>query len=68
VYKIPTEAALHHLFHRRELREVRHAPERLQKVHERQVRAAVLVVALQVAFERQTLKPVFHFIGYRLWV
>jgi hypothetical protein len=24
--------------------------------------------ALQVAFERQTLKPVFHFIGYRLWV
>jgi hypothetical protein len=27
-----------------------------------------LVVALQVEFERQTLKPVFHFIGYRLWV
>jgi hypothetical protein len=27
-----------------------------------------LVVALQVAFERQTLKPVFHLIGYRLWV
>jgi hypothetical protein len=25
-------------------------------------------VALQVAFERQTLKPVFQFIGYRLWV
>jgi hypothetical protein len=25
-------------------------------------------VALQVAFERQTLKPVFHLIGYRLWV
>jgi hypothetical protein len=25
------------------------------------------VVALQVAFERQTLKPVFHLIGYRLW-
>jgi hypothetical protein len=25
-------------------------------------------VALQVAFERETLKPVFHFIGYRLWV
>jgi hypothetical protein len=25
-------------------------------------------VALQVAFERQTLKPVFHSIGYRLWV
>jgi hypothetical protein len=24
-------------------------------------------VALQVAFERQTLKPVFHLIGYRLW-
>ena len=26
------------------------------------------VVALQVAFERQTLKPVFHLKGYRLWV
>jgi hypothetical protein len=26
------------------------------------------VVAVQVAFERQTLKPVFHLIGYRLWV
>jgi hypothetical protein len=25
-------------------------------------------VALQVAFERQTLKPDFHLIGYRLWV
>jgi acetoin utilization deacetylase AcuC-like enzyme len=25
-------------------------------------------VALQVAFERQTLKPVFHLIGYRLLV
>jgi hypothetical protein len=25
-------------------------------------------VALQVAFERQTLKPVFQLIGYRLWV
>ena len=25
-------------------------------------------VALQVAFERQTLKPVFHLIGVRLWV
>jgi hypothetical protein len=25
-------------------------------------------VALQAAFERQTLKPVFHLIGYRLWV
>jgi hypothetical protein len=24
-------------------------------------------VALQVEFERQTLKPVFHLIGYRLW-
>jgi hypothetical protein len=29
---------------------------------------ALLVVALQVEFERQTLKPVFHLIGYRLWV
>jgi hypothetical protein len=25
-------------------------------------------VALQVEFERSTLKPVFHLIGYRLWV
>jgi hypothetical protein len=25
-------------------------------------------VALQVAFEKQILKPVFHLIGYRLWV
>jgi hypothetical protein len=25
-------------------------------------------VALQVEFERQILKPAFHFIGYRLWV
>jgi hypothetical protein len=25
-------------------------------------------VALQVAFERQISKPVFHLIGYRLWV
>jgi hypothetical protein len=32
------------------------------------VHAAVLDVALQVAFERQTLKLVFHLIGYRLWV
>jgi hypothetical protein len=29
---------------------------------------AVRVVALQVAFERQILKPVFYLIGYRLWV
>jgi hypothetical protein len=28
----------------------------------------LLIVALQAAFERQTLKPVFHLIGYRLWV
>jgi hypothetical protein len=26
------------------------------------------VVALQVEFERQILKPAFHFIGFRLWV
>jgi hypothetical protein len=25
-------------------------------------------VALQVEFEGQTLKPVFHLIGFRLWV
>jgi hypothetical protein len=30
-------------------------------------RVIFLAVALQVAFERQTLKPVFHLIGYRLW-
>jgi hypothetical protein len=29
---------------------------------------AALAVALQVAFERQTLKPIFHLIGYRFWV
>jgi hypothetical protein len=33
-----------------------------------QLCGAVHVVALQVAFERQTLKPVSHLIGYRLWV
>jgi hypothetical protein len=27
-----------------------------------------LVVALQVEFKRQNLKPNFHLIGYRLWV
>jgi hypothetical protein len=27
-----------------------------------------LDVALQVEFERQILKPVFHLIGFRLWV
>ena len=26
------------------------------------------VVAMQVAFERQILKAVFHMIGFRLWV
>jgi hypothetical protein len=30
-------------------------------------RGAAQGVALQVVFERQTLKPVFHLIGYRLW-
>jgi hypothetical protein len=30
-------------------------------------RRLVHVVALQVAFERQTLKPGFQLIGYRLW-
>jgi hypothetical protein len=33
-----------------------------------ELRNASRVVALQVEFERQTLKPVFHLIGYRLWV
>jgi hypothetical protein len=27
-----------------------------------------LGVALQVEFERQILKPVFHLIGFRIWV
>ena len=39
--------------------------------HGRQPQAEVVVhrcVALQVEFERQNLKPVFHLIGYRLWV
>jgi hypothetical protein len=27
-----------------------------------------LVVVAQVAFERHILKPVFHLIGYRIWV
>jgi hypothetical protein len=31
-------------------------------------RAVPRVVALQAAFERQILKPLFHLIGYRLWV
>jgi hypothetical protein len=30
--------------------------------------AALRSVALQVAFERQILKPVVHLKGYRLWV
>jgi hypothetical protein len=38
---------------------------RLEGLHAVVVRPGV---ALQVAFERQTLKPVFHLIGYRLWV
>jgi hypothetical protein len=32
------------------------------------VRARLRFVAVQVAFETQTLKPVFRLIGYRLWV
>jgi hypothetical protein len=31
-------------------------------------RASHRGIALQVAFERQILKPVFHLIGFRLWV
>jgi hypothetical protein len=31
-------------------------------------REVLLGVALQDAFERQSLKPVFHLIGFRLWV
>jgi hypothetical protein len=34
----------------------------------RQLQHALRAVALQVAFKRQILKPVFHLIGYRLWV
>jgi hypothetical protein len=38
------------------------------RAHQRGVRPS-RGVALQVAFERQTLKPVFFYlIGYRLWV
>jgi hypothetical protein len=32
------------------------------------VTPAYLVVALQVEFETQILKPVFYLIGFRLWV
>jgi hypothetical protein len=39
-------------------------PPRLRRLRRRQI----LAVALQVAFERQILKPVFHLIGYGLWV
>jgi hypothetical protein len=39
----------------------------IQRVQPRQGHG-VHGVALQVAFERQTLKPVFRLIGYRLWV
>jgi hypothetical protein len=44
------------------------ADELLGLGEERAGPAAVHGVALQVAFERQTLKPVLHLIGYRLWV
>jgi hypothetical protein len=37
-------------------------------VQPRDARASDPGVALQVAFERQILKPVFHLIGFRLWV
>jgi hypothetical protein len=42
-----------------------------RRVHVKQVpvqEPLARAVAVQVAFERQTLKPVFHLIGYRLWV
>jgi hypothetical protein len=47
------------------IREARGVDAEVQ-VHE--AGAQLRVVALQVAFERQTLKPGFHLIGFRLWV
>jgi hypothetical protein len=45
-------------------------PLRAADVHRRLAVAQVppLDVALQVEFEKQILKPVFHLIGFRLWV
>jgi hypothetical protein len=45
-----------------------HPRPRIRRRGKRRRRTGTLLVALQVAFERQTLKPVFHLIGYRLWV
>jgi hypothetical protein len=49
--------------------EPRRGPQHLGAYVARDLRQRVnhLDVALQVAFERQTLKPAFHLIGYRLW-
>jgi hypothetical protein len=46
------------------------APPRVQAPDEDGAVAVVapLHVALQVAFERQTLKPVFRLMGFRLWI
>jgi hypothetical protein len=46
----------------------RQVPEELLLLDGVLQRQVIQDVAVQVAFERQTLKPVFHFIGYRLWV
>jgi hypothetical protein len=45
-----------------------HAQPRLAAQGQGRERHCARGVALQVASERQTLKPVFHLIGYRLWV
>jgi hypothetical protein len=46
----------------------RQVPEELLLLDGVLQRQVIQDVAVQVAFEWQTLKPVFHFIGYRLWV
>jgi hypothetical protein len=53
--------------HEVELAVVERLPQRVAHL-EADVFQSSLGVALQVAFERQTLKPVFHLIEYRLWV
>jgi hypothetical protein len=48
-----------HLLRRLRSEELRNRLQPLRRRH---------VVALQVAFEKQTLKPVFQLIGFRSWV
>jgi hypothetical protein len=49
-------------------RGVQRYKQRFQKKQRLEPGLSLHDVALQVAFERQILKPVFHLIGYRLWV